>query len=136
MNTKLEMLKRVPLFAGLSRDELRLVASVADELVVPAGTSLTLEGERGREFFVLVDGVATVATDGVEVRTLVGGDFVGEISLLTRSPRTATVTAVVPVRLLVLSDRDFRRLADALPSFASRTWAAAADRLEVQATQA
>jgi CRP/FNR family transcriptional regulator, cyclic AMP receptor protein len=129
MDTKLQMLERVPLFAGLSRDELRLVASVADELVVPAGTSLTIEGERGREFFVLVDGVATVAADGLEVRTLAGGDFAGEISLLTRSPRTATVTAVVPTRLLVLTDRDFRRLSDALPVVASRTWAAAAERL-------
>ena len=129
MDTKLQMLKRVPLFAGLSRDELRLVASVADELVVPAGTSLTVEGERGREFFVLAEGVATVEQQGQTVRTLVGGDFVGEISLLTRSPRTATVTAVVPVRLLVLTDRDFRRLAETLPVVASRTWAAAAERL-------
>ena len=129
MDTKIEVLKQVPLFAGLSRGELKLVASIADELVVPAGTSLTIEGERGREFFVLVEGVATVAQDGLEVRTLVGGDFLGEISLLTRTPRTATVTAVVPARLLVLTDRDFRRLADEVPAFAARTWAAADQRL-------
>lgn len=129
MDTKIEVLRQVPLFSGLSRGDLRLVASVADEIVVPAGTALTLEGERGREFFVLVEGVATVEQDGVEIRTLVGGDFVGEISLLTRTPRTATVKAVVPARLLVLTDRDFRRLADEVPAFAARTWAAANARL-------
>jgi CRP-like cAMP-binding protein len=129
MDTKIEVLEQVPLFAGLSREELRLVASVADELVVPAGTALTFEGERGREFFVLAEGVATVEQRGQTVRTLVGGDFVGEISLLTHSPRTATVTAVVPARLFVLTGRDFRRLADALPTLAARTWAAAAERL-------
>jgi CRP/FNR family cyclic AMP-dependent transcriptional regulator len=129
MDTKIEALRRVPLFAGLSRDELRLVASSADELLVPAGTKLTIEGERGREFFVLVDGVATVERDGLPIRTLVGGDFAGEISLLMRTRRTATVTATVPVRLLVVGEREFRRIADEVPAVAARTWAAAAGRL-------
>jgi CRP-like cAMP-binding protein len=129
METKIEVLKQVPLFAELSRSELRTVASLADELDVPAGTALTLEGETGREFFVLVEGVAQVEEDGQVVRTLGRGDFIGEISLLTRGPRTATVTAVVPSRLLVLTDRAFRRLADTIPSFAARTWAAAAERM-------
>jgi CRP/FNR family cyclic AMP-dependent transcriptional regulator len=78
---------------------------------------------------VLVEGVAQVEEDGRVVRTLGRGDFIGEISLLTRGPRTATVTAVVPSRLLVLTDRAFRRLADTIPSFAARTWAAAAERM-------
>lgn len=129
MDKKIEVLKQVPLFAQLSRAELQTVASLADELEVPAGTALTLEGETGREFFVLVDGVAEVQVDGRVVRTLTGGDFVGEIALLTRGPRTATVTAVVPSRLLVLTDRAFRLLADTIPAFAARAWSAAAERM-------
>jgi CRP-like cAMP-binding protein len=129
MDTKIEVLKQVPLFAELSRSELQTVASVADELDVPAGTALTLEGETGREFFVLVEGLATVAEDGQVVRTLARGDFIGEIALLTRGPRTATVTAEVPSRLLVLTDRAFRQLAETIPSFASSTWAAAVARM-------
>jgi CRP/FNR family transcriptional regulator, cyclic AMP receptor protein len=129
MDTKLEALRQVPLFAGLQKGELLRVAQLADELVVPAGTSLTIEGETGREFFVLLEGVASVEVDGRVVRMLVGGDFLGEIALLTRTPRTATVTAVVPVRLLVLTDRAFRQIADWIPSVASQTWAATAERL-------
>jgi CRP-like cAMP-binding protein len=129
MTTKIALLQEVPLFAGLSRTELRQVASLADELDVPAGTALTLQGESGREFFVLVEGVATVEADGATVATLVRGDFIGEIALLTHSRRTATVRTEVPSRVLVLTDRAFRQLAATLPSFASRTWAATAARM-------
>jgi CRP/FNR family transcriptional regulator, cyclic AMP receptor protein len=129
MDTKTELLKQVPLFAGFSRDELRAVAAVADELDVPAGRALTRQGEPGREFVVLVDGEATVEENGKAVATLGRGDFLGEIALLTRSPRTATVTTTAPSRLLVLSDRAFRVLADTVPNFAARTWAATAARM-------
>jgi CRP/FNR family transcriptional regulator, cyclic AMP receptor protein len=129
MNTKIALLKQVPLFAGLSRDELRTVALLADELEVPAGTALTFQGETGREFFVLTEGVATVEEDGAVVATLTSGDFIGEIALLTRRKRTATVKAVVPSRVLVLTDRAFRQLAATMPSFAARTWAATAERM-------
>jgi CRP-like cAMP-binding protein len=129
MDTKIEVLKQVPLFAGLSPAELQAVAAQVDELDVPAGTTLTVEGERAREFFVLVEGVATVDRQGRTVRTLVSGDVAGEIGLLTRSPRTATVETVVPSRLLVLTDRAFRAVVDTLPSVAARAWATAAQRL-------
>lgn len=129
MNPKIDLLQQVPLFADLSREELRDVAALADELDVPAGTALTLEGERGREFFILVEGVATVEEDGRVVATLVRGDFIGEIALLTRGRRTATVTTQVPSRLLVLTDRAFRSLVDSIPSIAAQTWAATAARM-------
>ncbi|MES1247256.1 MAG: cyclic nucleotide-binding domain-containing protein [Actinomycetota bacterium] len=129
MDPKIEVLKQVPLFSELSRSELQLVASVADELDVPAGTALTLEGQTGREFFVLVEGVATVEEDGKVVRTLARGDFIGEIALLTRGKRTATVKAEVPARVLILTDRAFRQLAQTIPLFASRTWMAAVERM-------
>jgi CRP/FNR family transcriptional regulator, cyclic AMP receptor protein len=129
MKAKIELLRQVPLFADWSRDELRAVAAVADELDVPAGKELTLEGAAGREFIVLVEGEAIVHEDGEAVATLTGGDFLGEIALLTRRTRTATVTTTVPSRLLVLTDRAFRQLAETVPAFAARTWAATAERL-------
>lgn len=129
MDKKLQVLKQMPLFAQLSRVELETVASLADELDVPAGTALTLEGETGREFFVLAEGVATVEADGKVIKTLASGDFIGEIALLTRGPRTATVKAVVQSRIFILTDRAFRQLAETIPSFAARTWAAAAERM-------
>jgi len=129
MNAKLRLLRQIPLFAALSRDELETVALLADELDVPAGTSLTLEGEQAREFYVLVEGVATVQVDGRVVRTLVGSDHLGEIALLTRSARTATVTTVVPCRLLVLTGRAFRQLAETIRPFAAQAWASTAERL-------
>ena len=129
MDTKIEMLKQVPLFAGLQKGELLRIAQLADELDVPAGTALTVQGETGREFFILLDGVASVEIDGRVVRRLLPGDFLGEISLLTRSKRTATVEAVEPSRILILTDRAFRQLADWIPTFAARTWAATAERM-------
>ena len=133
MDTKIEVLKQVPLFDGLAKGELARVAQLADELEIPRGTALTIQGETGREFFVLVEGVAEVRENGNVVRTLTAGDFIGEIALLTRSKRTATVEAVVPSRILVLTDRAFRQLADWIPSFAARTWAATAERMPASA---
>lgn len=129
MDTKIRLLAQVPLFAGLSQEQLRAVALVADEIDVPAGTTLTREGATGREFVVLVRGEVRIEEHGSVVRTLHDGDFLGEIALLTRSPRTATATTTTPSRLLVLTDRAFRRLADEVPEFAARTWAATAERL-------
>lgn len=129
MDTKLEVLRQVPLFAGCSREELEAIALLADEVDVPAGRALTREGAAGREFVVLVGGSAVVERDGETLATLGPGDFLGEIALLTRSPRTATVTTTEPSRLLVLTDRAFRELTDRIPAMAARTWAATAARL-------
>src|SRR6266511_1495158 len=102
---KVELIKNVPLFSKLSGAALREVASVADEMDIPAGKALTREGERGREFFVLLEGAADVRQKGARIRTLGKGDFLGEIALVTKLPRTATVTTTSPVRALVITDR-------------------------------
>jgi CRP/FNR family transcriptional regulator, cyclic AMP receptor protein len=128
MDTKIELLKQVPLFAGTSANELRQIAARVDEIDVPAGYTLTREGERGREFVVLVEGSATVENDGRVIATLADGDFLGEIALLLYTQRTATVRTTTPSRLLVMTDRDFRTLVDDVPAFSRRVWSAAAAR--------
>ncbi len=102
-NVKVEALKRAPLFEGLSKKELTTLAAASDDLEVEAGTVLCREGRIGHEFFVIVDGEADVTKGGKRVATRSGGDFVGEIALLSTTKRTATVTATTPLRCFVLT---------------------------------
>jgi CRP/FNR family transcriptional regulator, cyclic AMP receptor protein len=132
-DAKVELLKRVPLFAGCSKKELGEIAMVADEIDVGAGQVLTAEGDSGREFFVLVDGAADVRRNGRKVSALGSGDFFGEIALVSDRPRTATVTTTVPVRLLVVTDRAFRELMRKVPSIQLKVLTALADRLAADA---
>lgn len=131
-NAKAELLRRVPLFAELSKRDLERVASIADELDLPPGRTLTKEGARGREFFVLAEGEAAVTKRGRKVATLSDGDFFGEIALLTNMPRNATVTSTSPVRLLVVTDRDFQRLLLDQPRLQRTVLETLAARLEPQ----
>jgi CRP/FNR family cyclic AMP-dependent transcriptional regulator len=128
-NAKIELLKRVPLFAGCSKAELRELAVNADEVSIRKGTKLTREGRPGREFFVLVDGSAEVTQAGRTLNTLGPGDWLGEIALLTHTSRTATVTATTPLRVLVLNDRTFQRVVEGMPSIALKVLASLAERL-------
>jgi CRP/FNR family transcriptional regulator, cyclic AMP receptor protein len=127
-DTKLDLLRRLPVFSGATNNELRDIASRVDEIDVPAGYTLTREGDRGREFVVLVEGSATVESDGRVIATLGDGDFLGEIALLLYTQRTATVRTTTPSRLLVMTERDFRTLVDDVPAFSRRVWSAAAAR--------
>jgi CRP/FNR family transcriptional regulator, cyclic AMP receptor protein len=111
-NTKVAALKRAPLFDGLSRKELTELARVSEDLEIPAGKALCKEGEVGQEFFVIVDGEVEVTRNGRKVALRGGGEFVGEIALLEKVPRTATVTAKTPLRVFVLTRQDFRTLID------------------------
>jgi CRP-like cAMP-binding protein len=110
-DTKADALRRAPLFEDLSRKELVQLARVSEDLEVPAGKVLCREGEVGQEFFVIVDGEVEVTRNGKRV-AMRGGDFFGEIALLEETPRMATVTAKTPLRLFVLTRRDFRHLVD------------------------
>jgi CRP-like cAMP-binding protein len=114
-DTKLALLKRSPLFEGLSRKQLAVIARLTDDLDVPGGTVLCKEGSRGREFFVIIEGEADVRQNGRRLRKLGPGEFFGEIALLERVKRTATVTAVTPLRFFVVSDTAFRSVLDADP---------------------
>jgi CRP-like cAMP-binding protein len=128
-DAKVELIKRVPLFAQCSRKELAEVASIADEIDLPAGKELIREGERGREFFVLLDGTADVRKNGRRIAEMKAGDFFGEIALVSDAPRTATVTTSSPARALVVTDRSFRALLRHSPSIQLKVLQALADRL-------
>jgi CRP/FNR family cyclic AMP-dependent transcriptional regulator len=128
-NEKVELIKKVPLFAGCSKHELEQIAQIADEIDLSAGKEMTREGSRGREFFVLLEGDADVTKGGSSINKLGAGDFFGEIALVSDSPRTATVTATSPVRALVITDRSFRRLLDEQPEIQRKVLVALAERL-------
>jgi len=104
-NAKVELIKGVPLFSECSRKELDEIAGIADEIDLSEGKELTKEGRPGREFFVLIEGSADVKKGSRRINQMGPGDFFGEISLVTRRPRTATVVATSPVRALVVTDR-------------------------------
>jgi CRP/FNR family transcriptional regulator, cyclic AMP receptor protein len=128
-NQKVELIKRVPLFANCSKHELEEIAHIADEIDLSAGKEMTKEGSRGREFFVLLEGDADVTKDGQSINKLSAGDFFGEIALVSDTPRTATVTATSAVRALVITDRSFRRLLDESPEIQRKVLVALAERL-------
>ncbi len=129
-NEKVALLKRTPLFAECTKAELIEVALSADEREAPEGDMLTEEGQRGREFFVLVEGEVAVRRGGTKLADLGPGDWFGEIAILTYKPRTATVTATSPARLLVISDRAFRRVVETTPRIALTVLRSVAQRLE------
>ena len=126
---KLEHLKRVPLFAKMGTSELERLGQLADEVEVGLDTVLAEQGTVGHEFFVVLDGRVMVLDGRTPVRTLGPGDFFGEIALLERVPRTATVRAEGIVRLLVIGHREFNALMDEFPSVRAAVLDAVAERL-------
>lgn len=128
-DTKVELIAGVPLFADCSRRELRELAETADEVVVPADYTLTREGASGREFVIIVEGAAVVTRRGRKVNQLRSGDFLGEIALVSRGPRTATVKTTQPTHALVITASAFRALMRRMPSIQIKVLQALAERL-------
>jgi CRP/FNR family cyclic AMP-dependent transcriptional regulator len=132
-NAKIEVLQRTPLFSSCSKRELAEIATIADEIDLPPGKVLTRQGERGREFFVLLEGEAEVHRNGRKLATRRAGEFFGEIALVSDRPRVATVTATTPLRALVIRDTEFRALVHSTPQIALKVLEAFADRLPADA---
>ena len=129
-NAKVDLIRSVPLFSHCSNAQLGALAAEADELDFPEGRTLTREGDRGREFMVIIDGWATVTRNGRKINELGSGDFLGEIALISGAPRTATVTTSAPTRVLVLTDRAFKRVTRENPAINASLVKALSERLQ------
>lgn len=125
----LDHLAKVPLFSSMTTRDLQRIAKATDEVKLPAGTTIIDQGQMGREAFVIVDGTATVRRNGKKVTTLGPGAIVGELSLLDRGPRTATVTCDTDCTLLVIESRAFAATIDDVPALAHKLLAALASRI-------
>ena len=124
-----ERLAQVPLFKDLSKKHLQRIASLATRLDLPAGRELTREGEIGHEFLVVLDGEVEVRHGDKLLATRGPGEFFGEIALLDRRPRTATVVAKTPVVIEVIGQREFATMLEDEPEVAARLMSAMAQRL-------
>ena len=113
---KVRLLKTVPLFSGLSKRQLELIAGEGHERRVLHGRVIARQGSLGSEFFVIVEGRARVERDGRLIARLRTGDCFGEMSLIDGSPRSASVTAESDIAvLLVVSGSKFRGLIQDVP---------------------
>jgi CRP-like cAMP-binding protein len=128
-NSKVDLLGKVPLFAGLSKRDLQRVARIADEIDLREGKALISEGDAGRQFFILLDGSADVRRKGRKVNTMSPGDFFGEIALLSDRMTTASVTTTEPSRALVITRASFRSLLRDEPAVQLKVLQALADRV-------
>jgi CRP-like cAMP-binding protein len=124
MTDKIDVLRGVPLFADLDERSLQAVALLAHEVTFKAGEALMLEGEIGDTFEVLVEGTVRIDRGDRAIRSMTAGGFLGEIALLDRRPRTASVTCVTDVRALEIRAHEFERLLDTLPAVHRRIRAA------------
>jgi CRP-like cAMP-binding protein len=123
-------LRGVPLFDGLSKKDLEKVARWADVVDVPTGYHLLNQGNLPHEFFVILEGTADVQRQGEHIAGLGPGDFFGEIALVEDDRRTATVISVSPMKLAVMSTREFDSIRHEFPAVGERIDAAVRARLQ------
>jgi CRP/FNR family cyclic AMP-dependent transcriptional regulator len=131
-DSKIELLRRVPLFAECTKRELAAITRLTTLVDVGPGKELVTEGERAHEFVVLVEGDAEVRQGGKKINTMHAGDFFGEIALVSEGPRTATVTTTTPAVLLVLTRQAFWSLVEEMPTIERRVLRTLAERLRPQ----
>jgi len=122
-------LKSIWLFSSCTASELRKIRSSLDSLSVPAGKVLVEEGRIGQEFFIIVEGTAAVTRNGKKVATLGAGNHFGELALLDRRPRSASVVTETDMDVLIMSQRQFNGLLESVPTIARKLLSALATRL-------
>ena len=105
-SAKVELLRNVPLFSGLSAKELMSLSRLMDEIDLKPGTVIIREGNTGGEFFIVIEGTIEVKRKGRRLARLGPGDYLGEIALIDHGPRTATAMVETEARLLVLASRE------------------------------
>ena len=121
-------LKSIPIFADISDEELRQVATFAQEISVEAGRDLVREGDFSYEFMAIEEGEAEVTRGGEHLADLGPGDFFGEMGLLDKTLRNATVTAKTPIQLVTLTGWDLRRIERTVPQAVERVRAVLEER--------
>ena len=129
-----EGLKAIPLFSSLNDDDLKLVAMFVSEVSVSKGKHLVDEGDYSYEFFMIQDGKAEVSRGGEKIAELGPGDFFGEIGLLEKRTRNASVVAETPMRLITLSHWDLNRLRKRYPEVADQLRSVIEERKEAEAS--
>jgi CRP/FNR family transcriptional regulator, cyclic AMP receptor protein len=125
----LEHLARVPLFSECSKQELQRLARRTTDIPIDAGQAIIKEGRTGLEFFVIVGGQAEVTRKGKTVGRLGPGDFFGELALLDNSPRDATITALTPMEVIVLTRAEFNAALAEVPAMTRKLMTGMARRL-------
>jgi CRP/FNR family transcriptional regulator, cyclic AMP receptor protein len=116
MATSTDELKQVPLFSDLNQRQLRRLRRSFKERSYRPGTAIVREGEMsGVDFFVILEGEASVTVDGREVGLLGAGDHFGELALIAERVRLSTVTASTPMRCLVMASWNFRKFVNSNP---------------------
>jgi len=123
-------LTKIPIFSELSKREIKSISRLMTEVAIKEGTKLTKQGEPGREFMIISEGTAVVDIDGSTVAHLGPGDFLGELAVLSGTPRSATVTATSPMVLEVLNRREFMALLDENAGLSRKILVAAVKRLQ------
>ena len=126
---QIEFLRAVPLFSACTRSELRSIAQLGTPVGGEEGAYLTRQGAVGREFFLVLDGVASCRVRKKEVRRFRTGSYFGELALLHGGIRTADVVAVSPMDLLVFDAREFRSMLMTTPNIGVKMLAYLAERL-------
>ncbi|MCU4187498.1 cyclic nucleotide-binding domain-containing protein [Acidiferrimicrobium sp. IK] len=126
---KVALVQSMPLFSGCSRKEAALVAALLVEEHLAAGQVLARQGQDAGTAYLIVDGTASVIRNGHQLATLGPQDIVGEMSLLDKRPRVATVTALTDMRVLALTHEDLDALLLKVPSLAYNLLSVLARRL-------
>ncbi len=130
LDERIQLLRGIWLFSTCDDEELARIAAVAQPREEEVGTALTVQGDEGAEFFVIVTGDASAAVDGDEVGTIGPGGFFGEMALIDGGERVATVTATSPMQLLVLDRHDFNEMLElAMPQIAPKLLAVVGARM-------
>lgn len=125
----LDHLAKVPLFSSMNTRDLQRIARATDEVELGVGTTVIDQGQTGREAFVIVEGTVTVRRNGKKVATLGPGAIVGELALLDRGPRSASVTCDTDCTMLVIEGRAFSGILDEVPALAHKLLASLAGRI-------
>jgi CRP/FNR family transcriptional regulator, cyclic AMP receptor protein len=115
-----ELLGSVSLFEGLSRQDLTKIEKLGKEVDFPKDKAIVTEGEDGVGFHLILEGKTKVVVDGRKRSTMGPGDWFGELSLIDRGPRTATVVTETPVRTFSLLSWEFLPLLDKNPKIARK----------------